>query len=155
MMELPQVQRNYNRWKEKGRKKGFEAQGFNPRSVVVLQWSSSTIVAMIGPIIVSELTVGKFSFCFLLGGLCLGFCFIGEFYLFIYVGRLLGVLFFKGFGFFFPPLNGSLFASPISSIYPSSSLLWSLHFKMASWSMSRELTLLLASFPRLAILFFL
>jgi hypothetical protein len=34
-------------------------------------------------------------------------------------------------------------------------LLWSLHFKMASWSMSRELTLLLASFPRLAILFFL
>ncbi len=42
-MELPQVQRNYSGWKGQGRKKGFEAWGFNLWNVVVLQQNSLTM----------------------------------------------------------------------------------------------------------------
>jgi hypothetical protein len=46
-MELRQVQKNYNGWKEQRRKKDFEAQGFNPGSGVASQQSSLTTIVAI------------------------------------------------------------------------------------------------------------
>lgn len=68
---------------------------------------------------------GKFSSFFL----WVWFCFIQSFvFFFLLGGGLFGLLHLRGFGcsLFF---NGSLFASPINSKYPLSSLLWPFHFR--------------------------
>lgn len=77
------MQRNYNKWKEQGRKKGFETWGFNLGSVAILWRSSLTTTTMIGPTsLVSSCNGRKFFvfFFFSKGGGYLGFCFLGFFF---------------------------------------------------------------------------
>ncbi len=80
MMELPQMQRNYNGWNEQGRKKGFEAWGLDLGGVTALQQSSLTMIAIIGLTIIGKFLQQQESFCArpicFLGGGFLGSCFL-------------------------------------------------------------------------------